>query len=251
MRNPDWVRDEVILAMDLYFRAGRRQLPPEHQDVILLSDLLSRLPIHARRGRDETFRNPNGISMILGNFLGVDPEHETPGLSRNNRLQEEVWREFAGRPKDLRQVADAIARACAILPQDSVRIDEPVEDEVLPEGRVLTRLHLLRERSRALVERKRERTLARTGRLACEVCDFDFARVYGELGIGFVECHHLVPLAELPRVRTTRLTDLAIVCANCHRMLHRTRPTITIIELRTLIRLPGRPGSAAPTRIAD
>ncbi len=31
MRNPDWVRDEVILAMDLYFRAGRKQLPAEHE----------------------------------------------------------------------------------------------------------------------------------------------------------------------------------------------------------------------------
>ncbi len=221
--------------MDLYFRAGRRQLPPEHQDVILLSDLLNRFPIHPPEGRDENFRNPNGISMILGNFLGVDPEHETPGLSRNNRLQEEVWREFAGRPNDLRHVADAIARACAVLPRVGVPYDELIEDEVLPEGRVLTRLHLLRERNRPLVERKREQTLARTGRLACEVCDFDFARVYGDLGDGFAECHHLVPLSELPEVRTTRLTDLAIVCANCHRMLHRTRPAMAILELRTLV----------------
>jgi 5-methylcytosine-specific restriction protein A len=83
------------------------------------------------------------------------------------------------------------------------------------------------------------------------VCDFDFARVYGELGVGFAECHHLVPLAELPGVRRTRLTDLAIVCANCHRMLHRTRPTIAILELRTLMRRPGYPGAAEPTRIAD
>lgn len=235
MRNPDWVRDEVILAMDLYFRAGRSQLPPDHQDVILLSELLNRLPIHPPRGRDETFRNPNGISMILGNFLGVDPEQETPGLSRNNRLQEEVCGEFAERPSDLRQVADAISRSCTVLLKGSVRIDEPMEDEVLPEGRVLTRLHLFRERNRVLVERKRERTLAKTGRLACEVCDFDFARVYGELGEGFTECHHVVPLSELPDIRRTRLADLAIVCANCHRMLHRTRPTMTILELRTLV----------------
>jgi 5-methylcytosine-specific restriction protein A len=173
--------------------------------------------------------------MILGNFLGVDPEHETSGLSRNNRLQEEVWREFAGRPNDLRQVADAIAGACAVLPNVSVQSDELMEGEVLPEGRLLTRLHLLHERNRALVERKRQQTLARTGRLACEVCDFDFARVYGKLGDGFAECHHLVPLSELPGVRATRLSDLAIVCANCHRILHRTRPTITIAELRKLV----------------
>jgi 5-methylcytosine-specific restriction enzyme A len=96
MRNPDWIRDEVILALDLYIRANRQQLPAAHPEVIRLSELLNRLPIHPHAMRDETFRNPNGISMILGNFLGVDPDHQTPGLSRNNCLHEEVWRDFAG-----------------------------------------------------------------------------------------------------------------------------------------------------------
>ncbi|MCB9108759.1 MAG: HNH endonuclease [Anaerolineales bacterium] len=52
--------------------------------------------------------------------------------------------------------------------------------------------------------------------MACEVCEFDFAQVYGELGYGFAECHHLVPLSELGESRRVRLADLAIVCANCH-----------------------------------
>jgi predicted HNH restriction endonuclease len=43
MRNPDWVRDEVILAMDLYIGAGRRQLPAAHPDVVALSGILNRL----------------------------------------------------------------------------------------------------------------------------------------------------------------------------------------------------------------
>ena len=105
MRNPDWVRDEVILAMDLYFRAGRKQLPAEHEEVVRLSALLNHLPIHPAGERDETFRNPNGISMILGNFLGIDPERQTPGLSRNNRLQEEVWRDFAESRSELNPLA--------------------------------------------------------------------------------------------------------------------------------------------------
>jgi len=238
MRNPDWVRDEVILAMDLYFRAGRRQLPAEHQDVIFVSNLLNRLPIHPPNARDETFRNPNGISMILGNFLGIDPQHQTPGLSRNNRLQEEVWRDFAAKPSALRQAADAIERACAFFEEVTLPVDELPDEEVFPEGQLLTRLHLNRERNRELVERKRQQTLATTGRLACEVCSFDFAQVYGGLGKGFAECHHIVPLSELPGTRMTPLTDLAIVCANCHRMLHRARPVLTILELRTVVLNP-------------
>ncbi len=79
MTNPVWVRDEIILAMDLYMRAGRRQLLPSHEEVIRLSQLLNRLPIHSKSVRDENFRNPN--------FFGIDPVHNQPGLSRSNHLQ--------------------------------------------------------------------------------------------------------------------------------------------------------------------
>src|SRR5579871_6766061 len=113
MRNPAWARDEIILAMDLYVRAGRKQLPPGHEEVLRLSQLLNRLPIHPASARDENFRNPNGISMILGNFLGVDPEHDQPGLSRNNQLQASIWKEFVEKPSVLHRTADAIQAAAS------------------------------------------------------------------------------------------------------------------------------------------
>jgi 5-methylcytosine-specific restriction protein A len=79
------------------------------------------------------------------------------------------------------------------------------------------------------------------------VCRFDFLEFYGQLGRGFAECHHIVPLAEAAFSRTTRLSDLAIVCANCHRMLHRGRPMLTVDALRTLIARSqvSSPGGAA------
>ncbi|MCZ2290606.1 MAG: HNH endonuclease [Burkholderiales bacterium] len=66
-------------------------------------------------------------------------------------------------------------------------------------------------------------TLRRHGRIVCEVpgCGFDFARVYGELGAGYAHVHHLHPLAQSDKPRATRLADLAVVCANCHAMIHR------------------------------
>jgi 5-methylcytosine-specific restriction protein A len=235
MRNPDWVRDEVILAMDLYFRAGRRQLPAEHEGVVRLSELLNHLPIHPRPARDETFRNPNGISMILGNFLAVDPEHATPGLGRGNRLHEQVWSDFADKPAALRQVAAAIEQAGELEGLADAQFAALADEDVFPEGALLTRLHLVRERDRAAVARKKEQVSAATGRLACEVCGFDFGTFYGPLDAGFAECHHTLPLAELPGQRGTRLSDLAIVCANCHRMLHRTRPVMSVEGLRSLV----------------
>jgi 5-methylcytosine-specific restriction enzyme A len=246
MRNPAWVRDEIILAMDLYVRAGRKQLPPGHEEVLRLSQLLNRLPIHPASVRDENFRNSNGISMILGNFLGVDPEHDQPGLTRNNQLQATIWKEFVEAPSLLQRTVEAIQAAVAAenLEESAEAIDE---EDVFPEGHILTRQHVLRERNRSAVVAKIDQSWRRGGRIACEACGFDFLDFYGELGRGFAECHHVVPLAEAASSRVTRLADLAIVCANCHRMLHRARPVLTVDALRSLIVrpfLPQRGGTA-------
>ena len=104
------------------------------------------------------------------------------------------------------------------------------------EGRVLLRLHRIKERKPRMIRHKKQTVLAATGRLICEVCDFDFVSFYGEqLGEGFAECHHRIPLAELVEEARTRLEDLAIVCPNCHRMLHRSQPMMSIEQLRSLV----------------
>ena len=240
MRNPDWVRDEIILAMALYMRAGRKHLPPSHEEVVRLSRLLNRLPIHPASLRDENFRNPNGISMILGNFLGVDPQQDQPGLSRGNQLQASIWKEFVENAPLLSRTAEAIEAAVSV--EDSTESAEALEDDdIFPEGHILTRLHAIRERNRAAVAAKIDQAWRRHGRIGCEVCGFDFLGFYGELGRGFSECHHVVPLAEAAFSRRTRLSDLAIVCANCHRVLHRARPVLTVDALRRLIARPVLP----------
>jgi 5-methylcytosine-specific restriction enzyme A len=73
------------------------------------------------------------------------------------------------------------------------------------------------------------------GRLVCEVpnCGFDFMKCYGAIGDGYAQVHHKTPLSESPKEgRKVRLQDLAIVCANCHVMIHRNgecRPLHSLI----------------------
>lgn len=77
------------------------------------------------------------------------------------------------------------------------------------------------------------------GRLICEVpnCGFDFLRIYGPLGKGQV--HHKIPLSEAPDDgRPARLEDLAIVCANCHVMIHLGGECR---EMASLIPAPAKP----------
>jgi len=58
-RNPPWTKDELILALDLYFKLESLPSNEDHPDIIALSRLLNKLPIHPRANRREGFRNPN------------------------------------------------------------------------------------------------------------------------------------------------------------------------------------------------
>jgi predicted RNA-binding protein with PUA-like domain len=113
-------------------------------------------------------------------------------------------------------------------------------DQSAVEGDKRLAQHFRRERNRSLVEAKKRAVLAATGCLACEACDFDFKGLYGTLGEGFCEVHHRQPLAAGDEGRTTSLSDLAIVCSNCHRILHRSACAVGVQELRRHLGLKPR-----------
>ncbi len=98
--------------------------------------------------------------------------------------------------------------------------------------------HRWRE-ARARREKIRECLAKNGGRLICEVpnCGFDFFERYGPVGEGYAQVHHLLPLNSAPpEGRKIKLKDLAIVCANCHVMIHiggKCRPLPGLISRRT------------------
>jgi hypothetical protein len=107
------------------------------------------------------------------------------------------------------------------------------------EGRLALAIHVVRERSKRMTRRAKEAHRERTGSLRCRICSFDFEVTYGELGKDFAEVHHAVPLSERPEEGiATSLNDLVVVCANCHRMLHRQRPWLTVESLERLLPAP-------------
>lgn len=239
--NPDWTRDELIVALDVYLQ--HRPNPPgkTSRRIIELSDLLNRIgaKLFSTVNRASTFRNVSGAYMKLMNFRRLDPEYTAEGkkgLTRGAKADEEVWAEFAGDPERCRKVAQAIIAA---LDDEGVSswetfIDDGVQEAA--EGRLLTRTHLAKERNRALVESKRKQALKKFGCLACEVCGFDFLVAYGERGKGLIECHHTKPLKSLLPGQKTHIDDLALVCANCHRVIHRGKQWLTVAEPRALIK---------------
>ena len=68
----------------------------------------------------------------------------------------------------------------------------------------------------------------------CCVCGFNFEKVYGPLGENYIEVHHLKPVADIGKeYLIDPINDLRPVCANCHRMLHKQRPPLSVEELLT------------------
>lgn len=104
------------------------------------------------------------------------------------------------------------------------------------EGKQKMRLHIIKERNIDLVRSAKAHWLDRSnGNLKCTVCDFSFSDTYGELGEGFIEAHHTMPISTLSAVTIMKIADLSPVCSNCHRMLHRRQTLTTIEKLKQVV----------------
>ena len=240
MRNPPWHRDEIILALDLYMRLKSGEIHARNPEIQELSRLLNRLPIFAEKPDEVKFRNANGVALKLSNFLALDNSYQGKGMESHSKLDEKVFKEFEFDSHRLRQLAENI-RTVADDPQLPnhlyliPEIEEGEEIEVM-EGAVIYKLHKYRERDQKIITQKKEIEFSKYGKLLCEACEFDFHLKYGDLGYKYIECHHCTPLSEFSNVTKTTLNDLALVCSNCHRMLHRKIDFLTIEKLRNLLR---------------
>lgn len=73
--------------------------------------------------------------------------------------------------------------------------------------------------------------------LKCSICNFDFGKFYGDLGIGFIHVHHIKPMATRKgNYEINPINDLRPVCPNCHSMIHRKKQELTIDELKKTIK---------------
>lgn len=235
--NPPWATDELILALDLYLR-HRNSLPDKnHPEVQALSQLLGKIGKTLGLNKGGSFRNENGVYMKLGNFRHWDPkyvENGRTGLAKGNKNEKVVWDQFADAPSKLAIAVNAIRDAIESPSPETqalAGVDEPDIMEA-EEGKVLTRLHRYRERK--LVDAKKKDVLQKQGCLQCEACGFNFAEVYGPTGDGIIDVHHTKPVHTLKPGEKTKLTELALLCSNCHRVIHSKRPWLSVEQVRAL-----------------
>lgn len=71
---------------------------------------------------------------------------------------------------------------------------------------------------------------------ACIICNFDFQKVYGEIGSNFIHVHHLNEVAQQGgEYSVDPVKDLRPVCPNCHAIIHRKRPAYSVEDVKSMI----------------
>ncbi len=226
----DWTWDELVLACDLLPANGWHELPVTDQRVLELSSLLRLLPIHPVEKRGPRFRSPDSVRRKMVDIATQHPDSRRR-RTNGNKLDKEVLDAFLSQPEEMHLLAVEIRSGARSGEFEGL---PETDGYTAAEGRLLERRHVVRERDPRLREKKIRKAVTQYGCVECEACGFDFARVYGDRGVGYAECHHAVPLHASGETRT-RLQDLVLLCANCHRMIHRRTPWLTPDELRAMI----------------
>ncbi|SDH03668.1 HNH endonuclease [Desulfosporosinus hippei] len=120
----------------------------------------------------------------------------------------------------------------------AVTIEEDLDPECkdeYSEGKEYYRLHRMRERKSGVVKQAKKLFIKKHGRLFCEVCSADFPKIYGDRGNNFIEGHHRKLVSEMKEGDKTKIEDIAMLCSNCHRMIHK-KPIISVEDLAKVVR---------------
>lgn len=154
----------------------------------------------------------------------IDKDGRQTSLSRSFRAIHEAWKDRT--EEELEDLVLGIQRG------KTCEAENTLASRVKTEGGQKVCISIRPERNSAL----RSRALALHG-LNCMACGFNFREFYGALGSDYIEVHHVVPVAEFGERSTDPKTDLVVLCANCHRMVHRQKETcLSLDELKTHIR---------------
>lgn len=175
--------------------------------------------------RFDTILEPNAVFPIeiLQNDILYNKVHWTPqasGMSIPDDVAEQLekdWAKFLNRSVPVRQI----------------EYDEIDESKSFYEGatkQVKVNVYERNSEARAICIKKYG--------ASCSVCNFDFGKKFGEIGVGFIHVHHLKPLSEIRKgYKLNPVEDLRPVCPNCHAMLHQRKPEpYTIEELKAVLK---------------
>ena len=170
----------------------------------------------------------NYVDVRFDRILGPDPSAFMPITSIQSTKRRRInWRtQMSGieiRPGVVAELEIAWARFAKSEPRASG--DRPIRtiENTLTEVK-----YYVRKRDRRIQQRAKAESNG-----ICEACETDFRTLLGGLGLRALQVHHRKQLAASDKPRLTSPKDLAVVCANCHAMIHaNSRRAMPVESLR-------------------
>jgi len=122
-------------------------------------------------------------------------------------------------------------------------IEKDYSNLIIEEGFTKFSQIKVKTRSRKLVDIAKQH-YSKDGKIYCSACNFNFEDFYGETGQGYIEIHHVKPIFtygdNIEKSISEALSDVAPVCANCHRMIHRSNDLLlSVPSLKELVHSNG------------
>ncbi|WP_052075217.1 HNH endonuclease [Pseudomonas lutea] len=127
--------------------------------------------------------------------------------------------------------ATCTSLALSLLQLEDSREFPPLYEDGLPEGASMKVTVNRYERNK----NNRAACIAHHGS-SCKACGFNFGAKYGSLGKDVIEVHHLVMVSDMGgSYKLDPRKDLVPVCSNCHTIMHRRDPPLTVSEMQNII----------------
>jgi len=235
MKNPAWIREELILALNLYFRLDYGQMHGRNPEIIQLSSELRQLNLIKDIPDPENFRSTSSVALKLANFKKLDQNFSGSGMKAGAKADREIWKEFHRHREKLKNEADIIRE---LYLQSSIKKNtlNKATPETNYKSEFLFQFHKNRETDPLTIKVKKEIVLLNSNTLKCEVCSFDANSFYGELGNNIMEIHNSKEFKSEPGLESSAMEDFIIVCSNCHKVLDKNWGLITAEDLKRIIR---------------
>ncbi|KQT34065.1 MrcB family domain-containing protein [Methylophilus sp. Leaf414] len=184
----------------------------------------------ALKARAKNFRAILGGGLNNLNFKEIDLK---PSNKRNNTYYYQAGNILAKEyrknnlPSDAQLIEDLRAALALyeklIISEAAIEVKQFIDGDepgnTLIEDATKLRIHKRIERNPKLVKQAKQ-----IHGFVCQACGFNFESVYGDIGKGYIEAHHLEPISKLKGTKVSRdpKKDFAVLCSNCHRMIHKS-----------------------------
>lgn len=250
-RLPSPAREDLTHTVTFPLRSGSFVMDEMDFEIISDDGIVATLePLRVSvRNSDYHINLQDRIRAIAADLENIDDiRAKHPDLAEaieehGNALKAEensiLIRTTADRVNELQESIFGLTNAASATKLEEAEAEPAVDEEEIfgVEGRLLARIHVYKERDKSFAARVKKHIKAKNGKLTCEACGMDPVALYGPNGERCLEAHHRIPIEQLQPDSITRVDEMAILCASCHRIVHSAKPCIPVEELADALKL--------------